>query len=72
MPRKVPNTIRNDLTGREFGDLTVKGFAGYRKGVGTHPMWFARCGVCGRIETFYGTNLVSGSSERCNRCRKTR
>ena len=50
-----------DLTGREFGRLTVLGYAGSRKGA---AMWWCRC-ACGASVRTTGTLLRRGQSKSC-------
>ncbi|QDT09893.1 hypothetical protein [Planctomycetes bacterium K23_9] len=61
----VPKSIRIDLTGHQYGRLTVLGFAGYRESA---PMWKCQCD-CGTVADYYRCNLRSGTSTQCVQCR---
>lgn len=58
----VPKTIKNDLTGRKFGRLTVLGYAGRNKF--DHVMWLCRCD-CGNETTKSTSSLTSGRTVAC-------
>ena len=62
--KAVPKSIRIDLTGHEYGRLTVLGFAGYRDDA---PMWRCKCD-CGTSSDYYRANLRSGTSTQCLEC----
>ena len=63
--KKVPTSVRIDLTGHQYGRLTVLGFAGYRH---TALMWKCQC-ECGSVSDYYRNNLRSGTSTQCIDCR---
>lgn len=53
---------RYELTGRVFGRLTVRAFAGIGSGYTT--MWLCRC-ECGNETVVVGKNLVAGRTKSC-------
>lgn len=55
-------TKRLELTGRQFGRLTVRGMLDWRYRQST--VWQCRC-TCGRLTTVVGYNLVSGGTKSC-------
>jgi len=62
--RRVPRTIRLNLLDHKFGELTVVGYGGKRKG---NVLWVCRCS-CGQIGKYFAGNLRSGASRRCVAC----
>ncbi|HCG60410.1 MAG TPA: hypothetical protein DEV97_10510 [Lachnospiraceae bacterium] len=54
-----------DLTGRQFGRLTVLREA--NRGNNGGSTWICRCS-CGNIEAFKGNRLLSGHNKRCGEC----
>jgi hypothetical protein len=56
---------RRDLTGRQFGWLTVIRYGGWTKKTST--LWLCRC-LCGNMELLQGSALVSGAQKSCG-CR---
>lgn len=59
-------TKRRDLSGQQFGNLTVIETVASRSG---RSMWSCRCS-CGRVSDFRTDHLVSGASLRCADCRR--
>ena len=59
--------LKNDLTGKRFGKLTVVRYLG-RKGHGS--FWECKCD-CGNVVNCYYGNLVKGSSTSCGCMRST-
>ena len=53
----------NDLTGREFGDLRVTGYAGSDKH--RKARWWVYCEICTQVKMVRGDNLVSGKTKSC-------
>ena len=68
--QEVPDTIRVNLSGQQFGRLTVVGYAG-RIPYGTQgkasTSWIAKC-ECGSFSLYTSGNLTSGWSTQCNPC----
>lgn len=62
--KKLPASVRIDLTGHKYGRLTVLGFAGYR---GSALLWSCQC-ECGNVGTYIRNNLRSGTSTQCIDC----
>lgn len=58
----VPKTIRNDLTGRKFGRLTVLGYAGRNRF--DHIQWLCRCD-CGNETVKTTSSLANGRTVAC-------
>lgn len=54
--------IRNDLTGRTFGRLTVVSFSHKNKTGSAY--WLCRC-ECGKLVTVQGGSLCNGNSKSC-------
>lgn len=68
---KILGKARIDLTGRQFGALTVVGFAGSRKSSPASKSvryWECVC-VCGNTTTVSLTGLTSGNTQSCG-CRR--
>lgn len=59
-----------DLTGKVFGRLTVKKYAG--NGVRGMAIWWCECSCTGRMVSVKGKNLIAGLSESCGCIRKER
>jgi hypothetical protein len=56
---------RKDLSGQQFGLLTVTAFAGYPgPGRAAKALWQCRC-QCGKDIVAYGYNLKSGNTKSC-------
>ena len=59
---------RADLTGRQFGRLTVRAFAGRRPTQHNpslrHAMWFCDC-ECGRTHCVRGDSMICGLARSC-------
>lgn len=62
----VPNSVKNNLTGRRFGRWTVLGYTGALSGKST---WLCRCD-CGREGVVQGSQLTGGHSLSCG-CRRS-
>lgn len=58
---KPTNPKFQDLTGKNFGKLTVVGFAGINKKT---TYWFCRCS-CGNIVNIHASNLKRAQTESC-------
>jgi hypothetical protein len=54
--------MREDLTGKVFGDLEVQRMSDEMRG--GHVMWVCLC-LCGRTKSVSGTNLKSGKVRSC-------
>lgn len=59
-------TLKHDLTGRQFGRLTVNSRASSKNQM---TMWLCRCS-CGKDHTVSSSNLMAGRITSCG-CRKT-
>lgn len=55
------NKIRNDLTGKRFGKLTVIGFSHFK---GSHSFWNVKCD-CGLEKVIRARQLTSGDTKSC-------
>lgn len=62
--RRIPCSIRVNLLDENFGQLTVIGFGGRRKG---QTMWVCRC-TCGHVAEYHAGNLRAGRSSKCVLC----
>jgi hypothetical protein len=58
------NRLQDDLTGRQFGDWSVIGYAG-------EQYYFCKC-KCGTVKKIHGQELKLGRSQRCKRCSSDR
>ena len=58
---------RKDLTGQKFGKLSVIKYKG-PDSVSRSPMYEVKCD-CGNTKTVRGSNLTSGRTKSCGRCR---
>ena len=59
-----PKRIPIDLTGRQFGSLTVKGKSEYRSDKDLHVFWECEC-VCTRLSKAPTNKLLDGSTKSC-------
>jgi hypothetical protein len=65
-----------DLAGMRFGNWTVEGRSPTdytsidhtKRRIVSKPMWICRCD-CGTVDTVIESNLTSGRSTKCRRCR---
>lgn len=64
MPQK---TI--DLTGKQFGRLTVL-YRSVENSPDNHPMWVCKCS-CGNIKSIRSRSLRTGETKSCGRCKST-
>ena len=62
--RTVPSSIRINLLDERFGQLTVIGFGGRRKG---QTIWVCRCD-CGHVGECQAGNLRAGRATKCAQC----
>lgn len=60
--------ITDDLTGKQFGELTVTSRASYNQG--KKPMWFCRCS-CGKEKVVRGDHLREGKVISCGHIGRT-
>lgn len=69
---KQPPANLDDLTGRNFGDLVVLGYADHEKaGIGWYHFWVCRC-ACGHLWRVRTGALQQHQAERCLKCARNR
>lgn len=58
----LPPSVRKDLTGQQFGHLTVMGYTGTNNS--RCSMWYCKCD-CGGESVVRGSNLLNGATKSC-------
>lgn len=53
--------LKNDLSGKEFGNWKVIGYLGNQR-------YACKCGICGKIESVHGQELQLGRTTKCKKC----
>lgn len=63
------DSVRENLTGKVFGDLTVLRLDYGGQGQNRHYRWWVRCS-CGAVKSVNGGKLKSGNTKSCGCLRK--